>query len=82
MENKLKSFVSIFPNPIKDKVTIQTKSKLISIEIIDCLSRTIITKLDCINNEAIIDLSEIKSGGFIARIKTTSETQYVKIIKE
>ena len=77
-KNLLKdSEINIYPNPVKDKLSIEAEKTILSVSVYDFSGRLIIT---CQNKE--IDLSKLKSGPYL--IETQLKDQYIhrsKIIK-
>jgi len=68
----------VFPNPTSDKIHIQSKSKIVLIEIFDVQGR----KLESvINNDFDYDLTNFISGTYFIKISTESGIQIEKIIK-
>jgi hypothetical protein len=70
--------VSIFPNPVNDVLTVKIPSSasLISIDIINPLGQ-IVGKF----SKETIDIANLSSGNYIAKINTTQGSIHKKIIK-
>lgn len=74
-----KSKFKIFPNPVKDKIFIETSDKLKNIEVFDETGRII---QSIINPEKIINFSSYKKGIYFIKINTSNNQYVQKIIKE
>lgn len=76
-------FISYFPNPVNDKISIILSDRLsgpYSIAIMNYLGQEL--KSQTINsNDFKIDLNELNSGIYLLRIKTDKITRTVKLIK-
>lgn len=76
--------VNIYPNPIKNYVSIELKSKIennASIKLIDINGRIVINE-NLTSNIKNIDLSKINSGIYILEIENGKEKLVKKLIKE
>ena len=80
-DNELK-IASVYPNPIKDIVTIETNTTIDGVSIINQLGQQVLTfnKSQIFNNK--VDLNSITKGLYFMNIKTENKTQSIKIIKE
>lgn len=77
--------INIFPNPIKDKLTIQFPEKIennFKIEIIDILGRISFSKLfqNQVSNEIQLDVSNFAKGNYYLKISSENEFITKKII--
>ncbi|MEI6820761.1 MAG: T9SS type A sorting domain-containing protein [Bacteroidota bacterium] len=80
-ENNLNNNVSIYPNPTKDNLTIETNSNTQQrIEIINLIGQTIYTNI--INKKATINTSAFANGLYILKLSSDKETVVRKFIKE
>jgi len=68
---------TVFPNPFTDKITIKSKTQLITVEIYDLLGRLLLSK----QNTNQINLSFLEKGVYIITICTTRGTESTKLIK-
>ncbi|WP_312390579.1 T9SS type A sorting domain-containing protein [Chryseobacterium sp.] len=76
-----KDQIDIFPNPVKDFVTVRSDEKIKSIQLLDAQGRIINTQNE--NNEEIkINLSSYPTGNYVMKIKTESREIFKKIIKK
>lgn len=78
-ENKTESRLRIYPNPSKEKITIDCSEKLIQIRIFNIMGLLVYSG----NNSSIVDISGFSNGIYILSILTESgERINKKIIKE
>jgi hypothetical protein len=73
--------VTVFPNPVVNELSIQSQTVLESIEIYNILGQLVYEKSLSSSNERI-DLSQLSSGQYIAKIATQEGTLNKKIIKK
>jgi len=78
-----KDLVGIYPNPVKDILTIKTNETqaLISITVFNFLGKQVYKKLNSISDHQI-NLSHLKVGLYIIEFKTTDNTIYKKVLKK
>jgi len=72
--------LTIFPNPAKQNLTIRT-SQLSGIEIIN-LQGQIIKRINTIDKQTTIDISDFATGMYFIKVTTNKETTISKFIKE
>lgn len=72
-----KSKVTVYPNPAKDFVIINSSEKVESVSVYDNLGRII-----KIENQNKIDLSKLLKGNYLIKIKTKTGELVEKIIKD
>ena len=72
--------VSLFPNPVKNILTIKTNFVIEEIELFNILNQSVL-KNTYFDREISIDISELKSGIYFASIKTTTTNTTRKFIK-
>jgi hypothetical protein len=72
-----------YPNPTSGIVTFAMKnaSKIDTIEVIDILGKTLLSKTIQEGN-AMIDLSKLKKGIYVAKVNSGTQEKTLKIIKE
>ena len=74
--------MSLLPNPVKDKFTLNTSGKIIAVRLFDSSGKMI----KDFDGESIskntFDISRIKTGSYVVSIKTDTQTISKKIIKE
>lgn len=78
-ENQLLNTISIYPNPVKDILYIQSNIKVLKFEIYDISGRKLSS--NSVSNDKI-DLSDLKTGNYILKLYTENRTINSKIVKE
>ena len=79
-ENTLNN-VSVYPNPTKDNLTIETNStKEQRLEIINLIGQTVYTNI--INKKAVVNTSAFANGVYILKLSSDKETKIIKFIKQ
>ncbi|WP_439131604.1 T9SS type A sorting domain-containing protein [Polaribacter sp.] len=73
--------VNVFPNPSKENWTIRSEKNISSIEVFNLLGKKMVS-ISPNSNETVIDSSTLKSGLYLARIKTSSGSKSIKLIKK
>ncbi|WP_449386693.1 DUF7619 domain-containing protein [Chryseobacterium lineare] len=76
--NKENNTVSIYPNPVKDVLNIQSKNEIVKAEIYDAAGRILISASVKGNS---INVSELPKGNYIIKLFTKDKTFTQKIIK-
>jgi len=71
--------VKIYPNPVKDVLNINTDKKVSSIEIFS-LTGQLVRKLD--NNSKQVNVSDLKKGVYLLRVKSEGKDESFKIVKD
>ena len=80
-ENTIKNNLSIYPNPTKNNLTIETNNNTEQrIEILNLIGQTVYTSY--INKKATINTSAFANGVYILKISSDKETVVRKFIKE
>jgi len=80
-ENTLNNNISIYPNPTKDNLTIETNTNTAQkLEILNLIGQTVYT--NSINKKAVINTSAFAKGVYILKIYSDKETIVKKFIKE
>ncbi|MGA9213097.1 T9SS type A sorting domain-containing protein [Kaistella sp.] len=72
--------MSIYPNPVKDVVTIKTSDKIESAEVYSATGQLAFASKNIVNNK--IDLSKLSKGIYIIKVKTAKGIQATKLIKD
>ncbi len=76
-----KNIFKVYPNPSQGNWNFVSSSEAItSVQIVDVLGKTIITK-NASTNEVAVDASNLPQGLYFAKIASASGTQTVKVIK-
>ncbi|RNA61061.1 T9SS C-terminal target domain-containing protein [Chryseobacterium nematophagum] len=75
------NIISIYPNPVKNIMTISSKENLKSYKILDESGRHILSS-SLKGNKQNVDLSSIKSGHYVVSVETEKQTINTKLIKE
>jgi trimeric autotransporter adhesin len=79
-EISFSNFISIYPNPTTDNLTIIITDKA-TIEILN-INGQIIKSINSISKSITVDLTDLSSGVYIVRVKTDKEIVTKKFIKE
>jgi len=80
-ENTFNNNISVYPNPVKDNLTIETNINTPQkLEISNLMGQTIYTIY--INKKATINTSAFANGVYILKLNTDKETVVRKIVKE
>ena len=80
-KNNFDNIVSIYPNPTKDNLTIETNfNKEQRLEIINLIGQTVYTSY--INKKATINTSAFANGVYILKLSSDKETVVKKFVKE
>ena len=78
-ENEITS--EIYPNPVDDKLYINSKDNIEKIEIYNLLGVKLYSEVISQGNENMIDMSDFESGLYLVKIKTDKGTETLKINK-
>ena len=70
---------SVYPNPVKDIVSIKTLAKVESAELFSTTGQLVFASKHVVNNQ--IDLSQVSKGLYILKVQTNKGAQTTKIIK-
>jgi len=76
-----KDKIVVFPNPVKDVVTISSRENIIEMSIIDMLGKLCWKQKGNNNNTTALDMRSFKPGAYILTITTGSGIQAQKIFK-
>ena len=80
-EFEMDNSISLFPNPVKDVLTISAKENIKSVALYDVQGRLLLTKINS-KNEIKIDLSTRASGIYFLKTTTIKGTSVEKVIKD
>ncbi len=72
--------VSVFPNPAKDVITIQTQEEILSVEMYDALGR-LVKSLENITSRRV-DVSDVASGSYFLKVQTKEGIGSVPVVVE
>ena len=79
--DKAKIELDYYPNPVIDRVTFTVSEEIKNIEIYNLLGGKVVSK--AINNSTgQVDLSNLATGTYVARVQTERGSQAVKLIKQ
>ncbi len=70
--------VSLWPNPARDEVVIQSDKKITNIEVIDMSGRSVLQMRPSANNR--YRLSMLQSGNYYIRVSSDSHAEVIKIL--
>ena len=80
-KNTLNNNITIYPNPTKDNLTIETNENTEQkIEILTLIGQTVYTST--INNKTIVNTSAFANGVYILKLSSDKETVVRKFVKE
>lgn len=77
-QNKAK--VGIYPNPVKNEVTIVNADKISNVEVYNVAGQKVLTSKVVKNNQ--INLSGLSKGAYLLKIENAGKTETIKFIKE
>ncbi|MEI7596789.1 MAG: DUF5018 domain-containing protein [Bacteroidota bacterium] len=83
INNNASQSISVYPNPVKDELTVTFKQKVdfCSIEIQSIDGKTLINTMVSNSKEAKINLKEFASGIYMLKAIYQNKVEYIKIIK-
>ena len=74
--------LTVFPNPAKDIITINTSAPITSLKVINMLGQ-IVLENNTVTNQQTIDISQLSKGTyFLQAIQDSGEEKVVRFIKE
>lgn len=73
--------ISVYPNPVKDIMTIDSDSDYTKITVYNLLGQQILTK-SVASNKNTIDVSNLNAGTYFVRLDSGRDVKTVKIIKQ
>jgi hypothetical protein len=80
-ENRLNPELTIFPNPVSDKLNIRSSTPLFKVEILDFTGKSVLTEKFQGLNEIQTDLSSFPEGIYIVRINNETISVSSKFVK-
>jgi len=80
-ENKTDPELTIFPNPVFDKLNIRSSTPLFNIEILDFTGKSVLTEKCHGWNEIQTDLTGFPEGIYVVRINNESTSVSSKFVK-
>jgi len=80
-ENRINPELTIFPNPVSDKLNIRSSAPLFKVEIIDFTGKSVLTENCHGLNEFQADLTNFPEGIYVVRINYESTSVSSKFIK-
>lgn len=79
-ENELTVHVSVYPNPVSDKLIIQASEKIEKIELFD--ANGLLVRMEIVNQSKFsMNTEKLASGIYFAKVTTVDKTKTVKVIK-
>ena len=82
IEDKLANNVSIYPNPVKDRLYIETESEIEDIVVFDIYGRHQVTESPSHQEMISIDISNLNSGVYFVKINTANGNIVKRFVKE
>ena len=82
IEDKLANNVSIYPNPVKDRLYIETESEIEDIVVFDIYGRHQVTESPSHQEMISIDISNLNSGVYFVKINTAEGNIVKRFVKE
>ncbi|WP_412985414.1 FG-GAP-like repeat-containing protein [Pontimicrobium sp. IMCC45349] len=73
-----KSFVELYPNPVKDLLNVKSKYLIEQLNIYNIMGKKVLEK----NNTNIVDLGELSSGVYIIKVRTSVSTSTHRFVKK
>jgi 1,4-alpha-glucan branching enzyme len=77
----INSFATIFPNPTRNQLFLETKKPVTNIFITDISGKAINVKVEESNGRYVIDLSEVQAGIYLVNYQNQNVQRQQKIIK-
>ena len=74
--------INLYPNPVNDRLYIETLTQTLTVEIYDVYGRHQVTETPSHQGNLTIDLSNLKSGIYFVKIKTEEGNIVKRIIKD
>ena len=80
-DKELKNQFIIFPNPVKDRLTIQTEISDYNVEIFSVLGKQVMVKNGLIN-QSMLDVSSFRNGIYFIKISNEQRNFSLKFVKD
>jgi len=78
-DNKLQN-VSAYPNPVSSQLSIETTNEISQVEIYNVLGQQVLI-IDGVSNKMNIDVSNLPSGTYLAKVVSGDASKTIKLIK-
>ncbi len=75
------SDLSVYPNPVKDILTLSSARNITNVTIFNLLGQEVAAKV-VLGNYTQIDLSDLSAGTYIAKVNADFQQKTIKIVKE
>ena len=82
IEDNFTNNVSIYPNPVKDRLYIETESEIEEVIVYDIFGRHQVTETPSHQEMISIDISNLNSGVYFVKINTTNGNIVKRFVKE
>ncbi|MBR5215942.1 MAG: S8 family peptidase [Bacteroidales bacterium] len=82
IEDKFTNNVSIYPNPVKDRLYIETESEIEEVIVYDIYGRHQVTETPSHQEMISIDISNLNSGVYFVKINTANGNIVKRFVKE
>ena len=79
--NELTSSLLLYPNPVNDKIYIETESEIEDIVVYDVYGRQQVTETTSHQGGLVIDVTDLKSGVYFVKVVTENGEAVKRIIK-
>ena len=73
---------NVYPNPVKDRLYIETSTQIQSIEVYDVYGRLQVTKTPSHQGDLSVDVSDLNSGIYFVKVKTEEGNIVKRIVKD
>tara|TARA_B100000508_G_scaffold11104_1_gene7835 strand:+ start:4340 stop:7315 length:2976 start_codon:yes stop_codon:yes gene_type:complete len=81
LETEILDIPKVFPNPVNDKVTVQSNSVIAKLSLYDLQGKLILNK-DVGDESTTLDLSELSSGSYNLRVFEKNRVVEIRLIKQ
>ena len=81
-ENLATDNIKVYPNPVSDRLYIETETQALTIEIYDVYGRRQVTETPSHQGNVVIDVENLKSGIYFVKINTEKGNMVKRIIKD
>ena len=82
INDNLMADFKVYPNPVKDRLYIETSTQIQSIEIYDVYGRLQVTKTPSHQGDLSVDVSDLNSGIYFVKVKTEEGNIVKRIVKD